>query len=67
MFVTNIVNIDDDNNDRDENRSSFDRRCILFVSNVERKANKGLRACSLKREKKYHINEILINISSKYR
>jgi hypothetical protein len=48
MFVKTIVNIDDDNNDKDEKESSFDRRCILleFPSNVERKASKGLRVFS---------------------
>jgi len=48
MFVKTIVNIDDDNNDKDEKESSFDRRCILleFASNVERKASKGLRVFS---------------------
>jgi len=48
MFVKKIVNIDDDDNDNDEKKSSFDRRCILFelASDVERRANKGLRVFS---------------------
>lgn len=53
-FDKNTVNIDDDNNDKDENKPSFDRRCILFVfsSDVERNASKGLRVFSSKKKKK---------------
>jgi hypothetical protein len=57
MFVKNIINIDDDDddddNDNDEKNSSFDRRCILFVSasDVERRASKGLRVFSSKKKK----------------
>ena len=41
---------------------SLDRRCILAVSNDERRANNGLRVFSKKSEQ----NKKLINISSKY-
>jgi hypothetical protein len=71
MFVKNIVNIDDDVNDNDEKNPSFDRRCILFVSesDVERNASKGLRVLSSKRKKKKNVNtsnEILIDINPEY-
>jgi hypothetical protein len=53
MFVKSIVNIDDDKNDNDDKKSSFDRRCILFelASDVERNASKGLRVFSSKKKK----------------
>jgi len=72
MFVKNIINIDDDDdddNDNDEKNSSFDRRCILFVSasDVERRASKGLRVFSSKKRNKTNANisnEFLIDINS---
>lgn len=74
MFVKNIINIDDVDNDNDDDNSSFDRRCILFilVSDVERNASKGLRVFSSKRKKKKKrnensYNEILIDINPEYR
>lgn len=57
MFVKN-VKMDDKNSDVGDDDdgfiSSFDRLCKLFVyaSDVERRASKGLRECSLKKREK---------------
>lgn len=48
MFIRRVVNIEEETNDNEDWRASFDRRCIplALASEVERKANAGLRVGS---------------------